>query len=84
MKYMPATNVIFALIAGILSTLALRLASSLGYDAPEDVANALPGAIALLVAHLWDIHTGQTPAAQAKVAQYDPTIPLKEAVKPED
>ena len=55
---MPANNVLLAFVAGLISTLLLHHAKTLGYDVQPDVSNALPGAIALIVAHVYDVISG--------------------------
>lgn len=57
-KMMPAANVIFGFIGGIISYAAIYIAKHYGYDTPPDIASALPGANALLLAHIWDVWTG--------------------------
>lgn len=47
----PQTSVIFAFTGGFFASLALHFAHDLGYDAPPDIAQQLPFAIAILLAH---------------------------------
>ena len=55
----PANNVIFAFVAGFIVTVVLHYSSQLGYTPSPDVANALPGGVALAIAHAWDMWTGE-------------------------
>ena len=57
-NYTPSNNIIFAFLAGFDTTLLLHFCASYGYTPSPDIAAALPAAIALLMAHIWDIVTG--------------------------
>lgn len=57
--YLPANNVIFGFAGGLIAAVVQRYASKWGYDAPDSIANALPGAIAIVLAHAWDVYTGE-------------------------
>lgn len=54
----PATNVSIAAIAGLISAVVEHVCEANGVAIPPDIASALPAAIAVIVAHLWDVCTG--------------------------
>jgi len=58
MQYKPAANVIFAFIGGCIAYAAVWTARHYGYDVPGDIGSALPGAVAIALAHGWDMVTG--------------------------
>lgn len=58
MKLTPAPNILFAFGAGLMSTILLHYARNWGYVPDDDIASALPGAIALALAHGYDMITG--------------------------
>ena len=56
---MPATNIIFAFISYVIAGVAVYYAQHLpGVNIPQSVADALPGGLAVAVAHGWDVWTG--------------------------
>lgn len=58
MKFMPATNVIFGFLGGCLAYGLLQAAKHFGYECPPDIADGLPAASALAIAHVWDMYSG--------------------------
>jgi hypothetical protein len=58
-KYAPANNVSAAMAAAVLSPIVLHIFSAYGIMLPDDAANALPGLLAVLVAYIWDLATGE-------------------------
>lgn len=55
----PASNLQAATVAGFIATLVLHVCAANDITIPPDVADALPGLFALLVAHIWDMVTGE-------------------------
>lgn len=58
MNITPATNVQVAAIAGFIAVLVEHICKANAIIIPDDVSTAMPGAIAVLVAHIWDVCTG--------------------------
>jgi len=58
MNIQPANNVIAAAVAAVITPIALHVLTSYGITLPADASNALPGAIAVIVAHVWDCWSG--------------------------
>lgn len=54
-----APNVQAAAVAGMLIELLEHFLSGYGYSLPPDMGNALTGLVAVIVAHGWDVLTGQ-------------------------
>lgn len=54
-----APNVQAAAIAAVIAPIILHVFSAYGMSLPPDAAAALPGAIAVIVAHVWDVATGE-------------------------
>lgn len=54
----PASNIQAATIAGFISVLVLHVCAANDIIIPPDVADALPGVLAVLTAHIWDMVTG--------------------------
>lgn len=64
--FKPAQNVQAAIVAGALVTAAQHALSAYGYTLSPDVANGLTAFVTVLVAHVWDVCTGQNaPCAPA-------------------
>lgn len=65
----PAQNVQAATVAGFITVLILHTCAANDIIIPPDVADALPGLIAVIVAHVYDMCTGgnqkQPPAPPA-------------------
>lgn len=54
----PASNVQAAAFAGFISVMVLHVCAANDIIIPADVADSLPGAIAVLVVHIWDCWQG--------------------------
>lgn len=72
MKLAPQGNVLLAYAAGVLATFALHYAKKIGYDVPGDIADGLPFAIAVGLAHLCDIMTSRNNAIKAPLPPLPP------------
>lgn len=57
-NFVPATNVQVAAVAGFIAVLVEHLCEANGIVIPPDVSSALPGVLAVIVAHVWDMATG--------------------------
>ena len=55
----PASNLQAAAVAGAIVTLIQHFVVSQGGNISPDVANALTALTTVLVAHLWDVVTGE-------------------------
>lgn len=55
----PATNVQLGAAAGFVSAVVLHICQANGIVIPPDVANALPCVFAVIIAHVWDVATGE-------------------------
>lgn len=64
-SFMPAPNVIFAFFGGLITWAVLAVCAHFGYTPSPDVANGLPYATALALAHAWDVYTGDNAAVKA-------------------
>lgn len=58
MNIQPASNIQAATVAGFIAVCVLHTCQANGIVIPPDVADALPGVLAILVAHLWDCLSG--------------------------
>lgn len=63
----PATNIQAAAIAGLVVTLIEHVCAANGINIPSDVSDALPGLLALIVAHIADMITGDNKKSDQKV-----------------
>lgn len=54
----PASNVQAAAVAGFVALLVEHLCAANNIVLPPDVSGALPGFLAIVVAHAWDLCTG--------------------------
>jgi uncharacterized membrane protein len=59
MNVQPANNIQLAAVAGFTALLVEHLCQANGITIPTDIADALPGVMAILVAHLYDLFTGE-------------------------
>jgi hypothetical protein len=57
---LPALNVQCAAAAAFLMGIALHVLASHGITYPPDVANGMTGFVAILIAHICDMATGDT------------------------
>jgi hypothetical protein len=71
----PASNVQAATIAGFLAVLVEHLCAANGIVIPSDVSAALPGVLIVLVAHLWDMATGDNVKKPAELPAEHEMIP---------
>jgi hypothetical protein len=55
----PATNVQAATVAGFIAVIIEHVCAANGVDIPPDVSAALPGILVIVVAHVWDMCTGE-------------------------
>lgn len=55
----PASNVQAATVAGFIAVCILHICAANGIIIPPDVADALPSVLVIIVAHLWDVFTGE-------------------------
>lgn len=72
MQVAPQNNILLAYLSGMSATVALHYAKQWGYDVPPDIADALPFAFAVAIAHLYDALTTEKeapPPQQQQVAQ---------------
>lgn len=53
-----APNVQAAAIAAVIAPIILHVLTQYGLTLPPDAEDALPGAVAVVVAHVWDLCTG--------------------------
>lgn len=64
-----APNVQLAAVAAFLATLIEWAFSSYGHPLPPTVADGLPGFLAVVVAHGYDVLTGENKARPVDIAQ---------------
>lgn len=55
----PASNLQAAAVAGAIVTIVQHFVVSQGGEISPDIANALTALVTVLVAHLWDVVTGE-------------------------
>lgn len=55
----PASNIQAATLAGFIAVLIEHVCTANGIIIPPDVSDALPGVLAILTAHIWDMATGE-------------------------
>lgn len=55
----PASNIQAATVAGFIAVCVLHVCQANGIIIPQDVADALPGVLAIIVAHVWDVLNGE-------------------------
>lgn len=60
----PQQNVLLGYLSGLAAYALLLIASSIGYEVPVYIANGLPYAIGIAMAHAWDIYTGENKKQQ--------------------
>lgn len=70
----PATNIQAAAVAGFITTLILHVCAANGIVIPPDVADALPGVLALLVAHISDMVTGDNKKTTPPISQSQASV----------
>lgn len=58
MNVLPAGNIVAGAFGGIIAAVAEHFLAAHGIQLPPDVADALPGAFAVLIAHAYDMATG--------------------------
>lgn len=54
----PASNIQAATVAGFIAVLIEHVCTANGVVIPPDVSAAFPGALAVIVAHVWDVWNG--------------------------
>ena len=64
MNVAPASNVQAATVAAFLSALIEHVCTQYGYAMSPDMEASLPAVIAIVVAHLWDMFTGENSKPQ--------------------
>lgn len=58
MNISPASNIQAATVAAFLAVCVLHICAANNIIIPPDIADALPGVLAIVVAHIYDLATG--------------------------
>lgn len=87
MNVSPATNIQVAAVAAFLSATIEHICKAHGFTMTDDMSAALPAAVAVAVAHLWDLATGGNTKAEAlpqtvREMKMQADNPMQQAQKP--
>lgn len=78
---LPAQNIQAAAVAGVIMTTLQHALSTYGYSLSPDVANGLTALVTVLVAHAWDVLTGQGTPPTPPVTAAQETAPARTETK---